>query len=53
MKIIKAHWESKEFDIKKGWVTIDHPVQYEVADDATEEEINDLLKRKDVKRIET
>lgn len=53
MKTIKAYWESREFDIKRHWETIRHDVQYEVADDATEDEINDLMKRRDVIRIES
>lgn len=51
MKIIKAYWESKEFDMVKHWETVKHFVTYEVPDNTTEEEIDDLMRRKDVIRI--
>ncbi len=51
MKKIKAYWESEEFDMIKHWVTVQHFVELEIEDDATQEDINDLMKRKDVKQI--
>lgn len=48
MKTIKCYWESHEFDLKKGWITITHPVEFEVADNTTDEEIENIADRKDV-----
>lgn len=48
MKKIETYWIRKEFDIKKGWFDEKHYVTLEVSDDATDEEIEDLAKRKDV-----
>jgi hypothetical protein len=57
MKIIKCYWENTEF--QSGAILYDHCmvpgkhfVEIEVEENATEEEIEDLLKRKDVKRIQ-
>jgi len=51
MRIIKTYWEEKAFDIVKGWYKIRHEVNLEVADDATEEEINRRIAIADTIRI--
>jgi hypothetical protein len=58
MKLIKAYWENKVFDPKpenciySGYmVPTKHFVELEVADDATDEEIEMIAHRKDVKII--
>jgi len=53
MRTIKAYWESKEFDSKATEYVgcmkpVKHYAQFEVEDNATDEEIEVIARRKDI-----
>jgi len=48
MKIIKTYWVSTEFDMIKHCIEVFHPYDMEVPENATQEEINEKAKLKDV-----
>lgn len=51
MKKVQCYWVETVFDIKKHWIEVRHNIEIEVPENATEEEILSIVKRKDLKLV--